>query len=124
MLTLVWAKNCESRVASVPSDGPPQLSLITTTPAIAAAAFWDTNRPLPWSSCASTSTSLQVGHAALARSRSSAASTVQSSLAGALPGSGEVAPFWLTIFRQPLALVHGGRPNWLRYVARSLAALG
>ena len=52
------------------------------------------NRPLLWSSCAWTRRILQFGHAALARSRSSAASTVQSSPDGALPGSGDVAPFW------------------------------
>src|SRR5689334_18154281 len=114
MLTLGWVKNCESSDTSEPSDGPPQLSLMATTPGRAAAAFCATNRPLLWSSCASTSTILQVGHAALTRSRSSAASTVQSSPGGELPGSGEVAPFWLMILKQPLAVVHGGRPNWLR----------
>ena len=31
MLTLAWLKNCESSETSVPSDGPPQLSLIATT---------------------------------------------------------------------------------------------
>jgi hypothetical protein len=70
------------------------------------------NRPSSTSSSASTS--LQVGHAALALSRSRAASIVQSSPADGAAGSGAVAPFWFTIFRQPLALVHGGKPNWPR----------
>ena len=39
-------------------------------------------------------------------------------------GSGLVAPFWLTCGSSRWRLVHAGRPNWLRYVARSLAAFG
>src|SRR5258705_527897 len=38
MLTLAWVKNCVSSDTSVPSDGPPHLSLMATTPATAAAA--------------------------------------------------------------------------------------
>ncbi len=29
-------------------------------------------------------------------------------------GRGEVAPFWFTFLKQPLAVVQGGSPNWLR----------
>ena len=39
-------------------------------------------------------------------------------------GSGLAAPVWFTLRKQPLAVVHGGRPNWDRYVARSDSALG
>jgi hypothetical protein len=39
-------------------------------------------------------------------------------------GSGEVAPCSLTLVKQPLAVVHAGRPNVERYVARLLAAPG
>src|SRR5215472_10292462 len=66
--------------------------------------------------------SLQFGHAELAMSRSSAVSTVQSSWTVGSGGRGEVCPIWFTILRQPLAVVQAGRPNWLRYVARSLSA--
>ena len=53
---------------------------------------------------------LQFGQAALTMSRSSDSSPAQSSLEGALLGSGLAAPFWFTIFRQPLAVVQAGRP--------------
>src|SRR5438034_8639359 len=39
-------------------------------------------------------------------------------------GSGLASPAWLTLLKQPLAVVHGGRPNWARYTARSASALG
>src|SRR5689334_7856786 len=39
-------------------------------------------------------------------------------------GSGLVAPFWLTFLKQPFAVVHAGRPNCLRYAARSASAFG
>jgi len=42
---------------------------------------------------------LHSGQIADAMSRSSAASTFQSSLAGAGDGSGEVWPFWLTLVK-------------------------
>src|SRR5882757_6271213 len=117
----VWLRNCESNDWSLarPPDGPPQLLLTTIAPA-AAAAFCAMNRPLPWSSCASMKRSLQVGHTALAMSRSRAASTVQSSPRGELAGTGVAAPVWFTTFKQPLAFVHAGRPNCERYDARSV----
>ena len=37
---------------------------------------------------------------------------------------GVVPPFWLILRKQPLAVVHGGSPNWLRYAARSDSAVG
>ena len=68
------------------------------------------NRPSPWSSSACTTRILHFGHAALAMSTSSAVSPVQSSFAGASCGSGDVWPLWLTIFRQPFAVVHARQP--------------
>ena len=55
--------------------------------------------PVPVSLLASTSTMLHSGQIAEAMSRSSDSSRVQSSLAGAGDGSGEVAPFWLTFLK-------------------------
>src|SRR5215471_3572153 len=39
-------------------------------------------------------------------------------------GSGPALPSWLTSRKQPLATVHGGRPNCLRYTARKCASPG
>ena len=39
-------------------------------------------------------------------------------------GSGEAAPFWFTLRKQPLAVVHAGSPYVDRYVARSDSAFG
>ena len=39
-------------------------------------------------------------------------------------GRGLASPPWLTLLKQPLAVVHGGRPNWARYTVRSASALG
>src|SRR6185295_16856131 len=60
------------------------------------------------------------GQAALTMSRSSAISSAQP----VFPRGYLVPPFWSTFLKQPLAVVHGGRPNWARYTARSLSALG
>ena len=57
---------------------------------------------------ASTSRILQLGQMALAMSRSSAISWPQPTSEA---GSGEDAPFWLTLRKQPFAVVQGGRPN-------------
>ena len=43
---------------------------------------------------------------------------------GSGDGSGLVAPFWFTFLKQPVFVVHGGRPKLLRYVFRSFAAFG
>jgi hypothetical protein len=67
-------------------------------------------RPSLVSSFAWTKSSLQFGHAALAISRSRAVSTVQSSPDGGADGKGDVAPFWLTIFKHPLATVQAASP--------------
>ena len=64
---------------------------------------------------------LQFGQIADTMSRSSDSSPAQPA---SLAGNGLVAPFWFTIRRQPLATVQAGRPNWLRYMARSAAAVG
>src|SRR5580693_4854000 len=64
---------------------------------------------------------LQSGHAALTMSRSSEISPAQPV---SVAGSGEVWPFSLTFWKQPFAVVHAGRPNCDRYVARSLSAVG
>src|SRR5689334_21332012 len=70
---------------------------------------------------ASTSRMWQFGQIAETMSISSEISSAQPVL---LLGSGDVAPFWLTLRKQPLAVVHAGRPNWLRYTARSDSAFG
>ncbi len=57
---------------------------------------------------------------ALTMSRSSDISTAQPEL-----GAGGVEPpDWFTLRKQPLSVVHAGRPYTERYVARSLAAFG
>ncbi len=61
---------------------------------------------MPLSLVASTRTMLHSGQIAEAMSRSRDSSSVQSSLAGASAGSGEVAPFWFTF----LKLGTAGRP--------------
>src|SRR5438309_9608035 len=69
---------------------------------------------------ASTRTILQFGHSALTI-------CVSSELSWAHPVSGvgyDVPPFWFTFLKQPLAVVHAGRPKFERYVARSLSAFG
>jgi hypothetical protein len=43
---------------------------------------------------------------------------------GAVGGSGLAWPFSLTLVKQLFAVVHAGRPYWLRYAVRSLSALG
>jgi hypothetical protein len=60
---------------------------------------------------ASTSRMWQVGQMAETMSTSSEISPAQPVLVG---GSGLVAPFWFTFEKQPLAVVHGGSPNWDR----------
>ena len=70
---------------------------------------------------ASTRSRWQLGHRADAASRSSDSSCSQL----ALPlGSGPGLPVWLTLRKQPLAVVHGASPYLLRYTARSASALG
>src|SRR4051794_15814288 len=70
---------------------------------------------------ASTRRILQLGQAALTISRSSAISPAQPVF---VEGSGLSVPLWFTFLKQPLAVVHGGRPNLARYTARSLSAFG
>ena len=86
-------------------DSPPPQEL-EMYPATFAAAFSATSRPVPLSLVASTSTMLHSGQIAEAMSRSSDSSRVQSSLAGASDGSGEVWPFWLSFWK----LGTGGSP--------------
>src|ERR1043165_513453 len=113
-----WSKNVSSGDGSPPiAVAAPQLSLITAGLA-AAAAFCAVNMFMPLS-LAWTTMILQLGHAALTASTSSAVSADQSLSGGDSGGSGAVAPFWFRIVRQPLARVHGGSPNCVRYVARS-----
>src|SRR5690349_11830220 len=70
---------------------------------------------------ACTSRILQLGQIADTMSRSSEVSPPHP---WSPVGSGEVAPSWLTTFRQPLAIVHAGRPKVDRYVARSASTFG
>ena len=56
----------------------------------------------------STSRMWQLGHSAETASRSNEISASQSEPAGL--GSGEVPPVWLTLAKQPLPAVQGGRP--------------
>ena len=69
----------------------------------------------------STSTMWHSGHAAETMSTSSAISVGQPNNCG---GSGLAAPRWLTFRKQPLSVVHGGRPNVDRYTARSASTVG
>jgi hypothetical protein len=87
----------ESSEVSEDDSLPPQE--LEMYPATAAAAFSATNSPLLVSSLASTSTMLHSGQIAEAMSRSSDSSRVQSSVAGARAGSGEVWPFWLSLVK-------------------------
>src|SRR5690242_18930718 len=69
---------------------------------------------------ASTSRMWQPEQIAETMSRTSEISSAQPTL---LRG-GLVVPFRFTLRKQPLALMHEGRPNWLRYTARSDSAFG
>src|ERR1700685_1103570 len=71
---------------------------------------------------ASTSTIEQLGQMPETISRSSDSSSSQPPVGSDLGSL--LVPYSLTIFRQPLAVVHAGRPYFSRYAARSLAALG
>src|SRR5580704_14968049 len=71
---------------------------------------------------ASTRSILHSGQIAETMSTSSDSSSVQSSSAGAVAGSGEVSPSWLYWVNWPD--VRAGSPAADRYVARSLAAVG
>jgi hypothetical protein len=117
-----WSKNASicTRISG-PCSGPPQLLLITVAPSVAAAPC-PNSIPAPWLSVAWTTRILHSGHAALTMSMSSAVSTRQSSLTGGFGGSGVVAPSWFTILRQPLAIVHAGKPYCERYTARSASS--
>src|SRR5262252_10541974 len=70
----------------------------------------------------STTTILQSGQAADTIDTSSVSSTPQPS--GSALGNGDGLPCWLTIRRQPLAVVHGGSPYSFRYTPRSDARCG
>src|ERR1700691_1594105 len=91
-------------------------------PSVVAAVSSATYRPVPLSLLASTRSILHSGQIAETMSTSRDSSRVQSSLTGAVAGSGEVWPFWLYTVNWPA--VRAGRPAADRYVARSLAALG
>src|SRR5439155_9304471 len=69
---------------------------------------------------ASTRTTLQFGHTADAMSRSSEISCAQPPFAR----GGAVPPPWLTLRKQPLAVVQAGSPYVERYVPRSASAVG
>src|SRR5580692_9026529 len=71
---------------------------------------------------ASTSTIEQLGQIPETMSRSSDSSSSQPPLESDFGSL--LVPYSLTIFRQPLAVVQAGRPNFVRYRARSLAAFG
>src|SRR5215831_1584022 len=70
----------------------------------------------------STTMILQSGHAAETIETSRVSSTPHPN--GSALGNGDGLPCWLTIRRHPLAVVHGGSPYCLRYVARSDARCG
>src|SRR5262249_25008383 len=88
------------------------------TSAIFAAVF----TPVPRRSFAApTSRMWHSAQAAESMSRSIEISTAQS---GSVLGNGVALPSLLTFLKQPLAVVHGGRPNCFRYTARSDSAFG
>jgi hypothetical protein len=69
---------------------------------------------------ASASRMSHCGQVAEIMSTSSAISSPQPEFAA----GGVEPPFWLILRKQPLAVVHGGNPNWLRWAARSDSAFG
>src|SRR6202161_4972187 len=91
-------------------------------PRVVAAVSSATNRPVPLSLLASTRSILQFGQIAETMSTSRDSSSVQSSVGGAVAGSGEVSPSWLYWVNWPE--VRAGSPAADRYVARSAAAVG
>src|SRR5579872_544622 len=104
------------------ASAPPQLLEISVAPQLAAASSLVKRFPKPLVS-ASTSSMRQFGQMADTMSRSSDSSS--SHLAEeSVPGSGAVMPDWLTLRKQRLAVVHGGRANVDRYTARSASAVG
>ncbi len=114
LLRWIWSN------PSCPGDSaPPQLFEMYFAP-IRAAVSIAVNSELS-GTFDSTSRILHSGQIAEAMSMSSAISPAQPASAR---GSGLAAPFWLTFRKQPLAVVHGGRPNWARYTARSASAFG
>src|SRR5579859_439081 len=70
---------------------------------------------------ASISVMWHLGQIAETMSRSSDSSTPQRRFVG---GSGPFLPFWLSMRRQPLEVVHGGRWKCARYTFRSAARCG
>ena len=87
------------------------------------AAFTPVPRSLISALFASTRMMRQFGHVADTMSRSRDSSSSQP-VWPAARGSGLALPSWLTLRKQPLATVHGGRWYWERYSPRSDAAFG
>src|SRR5436190_6775067 len=112
-----WLKNAPNE-ASDASD-PPQLLLIAAG-LRPAAVFSAAPRLANELVSASTSTIRQFGQTAETMSTSSEISAAQpASLRGY-----RVPPRWSILRKQPLAVVHAGSPNVLRYTARSASAVG
>src|ERR1700722_3489983 len=99
-----------------------QLSEMYLAPSVVAAVRSAASRPSPPSLRASTRSIVQRGQIAETISRSRDSSWVQSSPAGDLGGSGEVAPFWLYVVNWPG--FRAGSRAAERYFPRSLAAAG
>src|SRR6478672_576775 len=104
-----WLK-APSDDVSVENSEPPNELEISVAPR-RAAVFSAVARLANDDELPSTSRMWQFGQIAEAMSRSSEISWAQPV---STAGSGDAPPFWLTLRKQPLAVVHGGRPNWLR----------
>jgi hypothetical protein len=102
-----WLKYASS-VAVDPASGPVHDDTTAFAPNTTAELMPAPKNDVASSLLASTSSSLQFGHAADIICRSRSVCTAHPALA---VGSGVTAPFWLTFLKQPLAVVHGGSPN-------------
>src|SRR5215471_15353229 len=102
-----WLKKLLASVASVEYSAPPQLLEMNLAPR-ATAEFSAVYRLVSLALFASTSVMWHSGQIADTMSMSSASSTSQPEVP-APAGSGEVAPFWFTLVKQPAP--QAGRPH-------------
>src|SRR6266516_5212777 len=104
-----WLKYWESKLFSVPSSPPPQLIEMNLAPSVRAVST-AVYRLLD-GSFASTSRMWQLGQVAETASRSSEISPAHPVSPW---GSGLAWPFWLTLRKQPFAVVQADSPYWAR----------
>src|SRR6266545_7680403 len=109
MTTPGWLRNASSCVCAVYSAAPKLLD--TYVAPRFTAVLIAVNRSLVRLVVASTSRIWQLGQTAETIWMSREISAAQPALGA---GSGPARPFWFTLRKQPLAVVHGGRPNCAR----------